>query len=144
MSDDPADFDPDDDPAQDWAQAQRTEVAPPVDEILADAIPEAVEPTTPRPDVTGRHNTLTPAQFASAIDLTDRDAFTRGVAHGDAVGYARGFSDGDAYGYARNVSETDAAEAVFAALRLALFTGGVEHGANFAEHVRTLIKAPTK
>ena len=74
--DTPADVDP----AEFTPDSERTAVC--------EAIPEAVEPSTPRPDVTGRHNTLTPAQFASAIDLTDRDAFTRGVMHGRAAAIA--------------------------------------------------------
>jgi hypothetical protein len=50
-------------------------------------LPVADEAKTPRPEHTGKH-TLTPAQFASAIDLTDRDAFARGVEHGRALAKA--------------------------------------------------------
>jgi len=139
MADDnPADLDPDEDRVREWNQARATEVAPPVEEILADAIPEAVETNTPRPDVTGRHNTLTPAEFASAIDLTDRDAFARGVAHGDAAGYARGIADGRA-----DVQSGDWAggvEDALAALRVYLFSEGIVHVEDFSDKVRQRVK----
>lgn len=86
------------------------------------------EPTT------DPHALMRSAEFLAGVEV--------GRAEGEKDGFARGFEAGDAHGYARNVSETDAAEAVFAALRLALFTAGIEHGPNFAEHVRSLIKPP--
>jgi len=71
--------------AAEWASADRT---------VADGVPTPVEADrTPRPEVTGRHNTLTPAAFASAIDLTDRDAFARGVEHGRKVERAAAAAD---------------------------------------------------
>jgi hypothetical protein len=76
MADKPADVDP-------------AEFAPEDAKTTLDGIPLPVadEAKTPRPEHTGKH-TLTPAQFASAIDLTDRDAFARGVEHGRALAKA--------------------------------------------------------
>jgi hypothetical protein len=70
----------DDDPPDDF-ENKPTEVERPA---LDDAAP------TPKPivETTGRHNILTPAQFASAVDLTDRNAYERGVQHGRAAAQA--------------------------------------------------------
>jgi hypothetical protein len=85
--------------ANEWENAPtRADSAPFVEAVESAAAelpmaPEAVpEPVTPRPETTGRHS-LTPAQFATAVDLTDRDAFARGVAHGRAQGKAEALAD---------------------------------------------------
>lgn len=56
---------------------------------LDEAAPEEV---TPSPE-TGRHSTLTPAQFASAVDLADRDAYARGLERGRAAETVRARED---------------------------------------------------
>jgi hypothetical protein len=53
-----------------------------------DRTPEVQAVPAPVVDVTGRHTTLTPAQFASAVDLADRDAYARGLRHGRAEAQA--------------------------------------------------------
>lgn len=70
----------DDDPPDDF-EDRPTEINLPV---LDEAAP------TPKPivETTGRHNILTPAQFASAVDLADRDAYDRGTRHGRAAAQA--------------------------------------------------------
>lgn len=73
----------DDDPAADWAEAKAT---------IADGgitpLPEAVplEVNTPRPD-TDAHR-VSQVEFATAVELVDRDAYARGVAHGRAAAKA--------------------------------------------------------
>ena len=74
---------PDDDPAADWAKDERT---------VADGVPVPIEPTTPPVENTGRHR-LTPAQFASGVELAERDGYARGLEHGRAKGRAEAEAD---------------------------------------------------
>lgn len=116
----------DDDRAREWSEAQPT--------VADDAVPLPVEPPTPRPEVTGRHSTMTPAQFASAVEMSENDGYTRGFQHGHEKGLAEGRAD---------VQASDRAEALDdfeAALRLELFEGGIEHGDHFAAKVRKRVK----
>jgi hypothetical protein len=81
----------DDDPPDDFEERPTQIDLRPVDEAAP----------TPKPivEVTGRHNILTPAQFASAVDLADRDAYERGLRHG------RADAQGDAITELRQVRE---------------------------------------
>jgi hypothetical protein len=79
----------DDERAREWAAAAAAEN----EKTVADGVPiPVVDPKTPPVEVTGRHR-LTPAQFANAVELTDRD------------GYARGFAAGRSEAQADNVTE---------------------------------------
>lgn len=137
----PADYDPDDDPAADWANAKATEIAPPPADILAEAIPEAVdeavtgivEPKTPRPEHTGRHR-MTPAMFASAVDLADRDAYARG----EAAGYRRGLADGRAQVSAEDWE--DGVECALRGMRLWMATNGIVNVDAMTTAARPFIK----
>lgn len=102
------------------------------------AVPIAIaEPTTPRPDTTGRHR-LTPAQFAGAVENAENDGYRRGFEHGEAKGYARGLAEGRA-----DVKQDDwlaGVEDALAALRLYLFSEGIEHVEEFSARVQKHIK----
>jgi hypothetical protein len=130
-----ADVDPDEFPPDAATAIDSAAFVEAVDDAAAE-LPDAVpiEADTPRPEVTGRHNTLTPAQFASAIDLTDRDAYARG----DAAGYARGLVEGRA-----DVKQDDwlaGVEDAMSALRMYLFSEGIVHVDEFAAKVQAFIK----
>jgi hypothetical protein len=93
MADKPADVDP-----KEWD----------ADATVADGVPlPVVESKTPRPDTTGRHR-LTPAQFASGLELAERDGYQRGFEHGQQA--ARAQAEADAVTELRKVRE-DAIEA---------------------------------
>jgi hypothetical protein len=66
-----ADVDPDEFPAE----SART--------VACDPVPEAIDSDTARVEHTGRHR-LTPAQFATGVELADRDGYQRGFAAGRA------------------------------------------------------------
>jgi hypothetical protein len=126
MADEPADVDPAEFPEERTVQC----------DAVPDAIDEAptgiVEPNTPRPDVTGRHSTLTPAQFATAIDLTDRDAFARGVEHGRILERAD----------VKTEDWEDGRDAALRALHVYLMASGfaADYSAAFVEAVRPFVK----
>ncbi len=84
-----------------WADAEATAVAD------AGAVPVLIETDTPRPENTGRHR-LTPAQFASGVELAERDGYQRGFEHGQAA--ARAAAAADTVTELRKVRE-DAVEA---------------------------------
>jgi len=67
------------DPAEWSAEQART--------VADDAAPLPADDKTPRSEHTGRHR-LTSQQFASAVDLADRDGYQRGVEHGRTAAHA--------------------------------------------------------
>lgn len=72
--------------AAEWAAAQEAKTE------QVDGVPELVEVFTPRPEHTGRHR-MTPAMFASGIELAERDGFERGLKIGAARERAQAQAD---------------------------------------------------
>jgi hypothetical protein len=76
----------DDDRVDDWTTTPET---------VPDGVPVPIPPDadkTPPVDHSGRLR-LTPAAFANAVDLADRDAYDRGVQHGKIAGRRLGRED---------------------------------------------------
>lgn len=98
----PADVD--DDPAADWVRedaattidsgafVEAVEEAAAEFPMAPEAVPLPVDQKTPQVETTGRHR-MTPHQFATAVDLADRDAYARGLEHGIARGRADAMAD---------------------------------------------------
>lgn len=119
----------DDERAREWAAADKT---------VADGVPLAVsEADTPRPETTDAHR-LTPALFANAVELADRDGYARGFKHGDDAGYKRGLADGEAkvraYDWAAGVEDA------LAGVRVYLLSEGIMHGEAFTAKAMPFIK----
>jgi hypothetical protein len=74
----------DDDPFKEWDAENANTVAT---GAPLDAVPEPIDADTPRPEHTGNHR-ISQVEFATAVDLVDRDAFARGFEHGRAAARA--------------------------------------------------------
>ncbi|MES2339261.1 MAG: hypothetical protein V4537_14300 [Pseudomonadota bacterium] len=73
----------DDERAREWQAA-----ADAAEDTVADGVPIPVDADkTPTLEASGRLR-MTPAAFASAVDLADRDAYVRGLSHGRATAIA--------------------------------------------------------
>jgi len=87
----------DDERASEWDKAAEDA------KTTLDGVPLPIaDATTPRPETTGRHR-LTPAQFASGVELAERDGYQRGFEHGQAA--ARAQAEADAVTELRRVRE---------------------------------------